>query len=170
MLSEAQEGLKGGIDASATHVGPLRSPVLRPQNERVLFHYNGHGVPRPTVNGEIWVFNSRYTQYIPLSIYELQSWLGTPSIYVLDCSAAGLIINAFRALMDQRQQDLRMVRRDIGGLEREQGGRELDSMAFGAPPLSSPDAQNPACCHRACRLARLPVRPTGRQAPTLSRR
>jgi regulator-associated protein of mTOR len=27
--------------------------------ERVLFHYNGHGVPRPTVNGEIWVFNSR---------------------------------------------------------------------------------------------------------------
>ena len=46
----------------------------------------------------------RYTQYIPLSIYELQSWLGTPSIYVLDCSAAGLIINAFRAFMDQRPQ------------------------------------------------------------------
>ena len=46
----------------------------------------------------------RYTQYIPLSIYELQSWLGTPSIYVLDCSAAGLIINAFRAFMDQRTQ------------------------------------------------------------------
>jgi hypothetical protein len=113
----------------------------------VLFHYNGHGVPRPTVNGEIWVFNSRwgegwsvgpgtmavvapgetaqglrhqlppastqvttvlscpprpapapappprYTQYIPLSIFELQAWLGTPAIYVLDCSAAGLIIN-----------------------------------------------------------------------------
>lgn len=42
------------------------------QTERVLFHYNGHGVPRPTSNGELWVFNSRYTQYIPLSIYELQ--------------------------------------------------------------------------------------------------
>lgn len=27
------------------------------QEERVLFHYNGHGVPRPTPNGEIWVFN-----------------------------------------------------------------------------------------------------------------
>lgn len=27
------------------------------QEERVLFHYNGHGVPKPTVNGEIWVFN-----------------------------------------------------------------------------------------------------------------
>ena len=35
----------------------------------------------------------RYTQYIPLSIYELQAWLGTPAIYVLDCSAAGFIIN-----------------------------------------------------------------------------
>jgi hypothetical protein len=32
------------------------------QNERVLFHYNGHGVPKPTANGEIWVFNNRYTQ------------------------------------------------------------------------------------------------------------
>ncbi|GBG59765.1 hypothetical protein CBR_g54868 [Chara braunii] len=27
------------------------------KNERVLFHYNGHGVPRPTGNGEIWLFN-----------------------------------------------------------------------------------------------------------------
>ena len=29
-------------------------------------------VPKPTTNGEIWVFNRTYTQYIPLSIYELQ--------------------------------------------------------------------------------------------------
>eukprot|EP00798_Chlamydomonas_sp_ICE-L_P020688 gene20688-27484_t len=78
------------------------------KNERVLFHYNGHGVPRPTVNGELWVFNSRYTQYIPLSIYELQAWLGTPCIYVLDCSAAGVIINSFRTFMEQRQQELRL--------------------------------------------------------------
>ena len=27
------------------------------QEERVLFHYTGHGVPKPTANGEIWVFN-----------------------------------------------------------------------------------------------------------------
>lgn len=27
------------------------------KDERILFHYNGHGVPRPTNNGEIWVFN-----------------------------------------------------------------------------------------------------------------
>ena len=45
------------------------------RDERVLFHYNGHGVPKPTSNGEIWVFNRSYTQYIPLSLYDLQSWL-----------------------------------------------------------------------------------------------
>lgn len=26
-------------------------------DERAVFHYNGHGVPRPTPRQEIWVFN-----------------------------------------------------------------------------------------------------------------
>ena len=30
-----------------------------------------------------------YTQYIPLSVYDLQAWMGSPSIYVYDCSHAG---------------------------------------------------------------------------------
>ncbi|KAL0744122.1 hypothetical protein Bca4012_085635 [Brassica carinata] len=70
------------------------------KTERVLFHYNGHGVPKPTANGEIWVFNKHYTQYIPLPIGELDSWLKTPSIYVFDCSAARMILNAFAELHD----------------------------------------------------------------------
>ena len=55
-----------------------------------MFYYNGHGVPKPTPSGEIWVFNkseqrlrramtlliSDYTQYIPVSLYDLQDWLG----------------------------------------------------------------------------------------------
>ncbi|KAJ4978640.1 hypothetical protein NE237_009420 [Protea cynaroides] len=65
------------------------------KSERVLFHYNGHGVPKPTANGEIWLFNKSYTQYIPLPVSDLDSWLKTPSIYVFDCSAAGNIVNAF---------------------------------------------------------------------------
>lgn len=65
------------------------------KHDRVLFHYNGHGVPRPTPNGEIWVFNKSYTQYIPLLVYDLQSWVGTPSIYVFDCSAAGILLSHF---------------------------------------------------------------------------
>lgn len=67
------------------------------KNDRVLFHYNGHGVPRPTPNGEIWVFNKSYTQYIPLLVYDLQSWVGTPSIYVFDCSAAGILLSHFNS-------------------------------------------------------------------------
>ncbi|OQR91926.1 regulatory-associated protein of mTOR [Achlya hypogyna] len=70
------------------------------KHDRVLFHYNGHGVPRPTVNGEIWVFNKSYTQYIPLLVYELQAWVGTPSIYVFDCSSAGVLLQHFSAATD----------------------------------------------------------------------
>jgi regulator-associated protein of mTOR len=54
------------------------------KEERILFHYNGHGVPKPTPGGEIWVFNKNYTQYIPVSIYDIQTWLGSPCIYVFD--------------------------------------------------------------------------------------
>ena len=75
------------------------------KGERVLFHYNGHGVPRPTANGEIWVFNKSYTQYIPLSIYDLQNWVGIPAIYIFDCSVAGQILLSFRQFMSQHSQD-----------------------------------------------------------------
>jgi regulator-associated protein of mTOR len=67
------------------------------QTERVLFHYNGHGVPQPTENGELWVFNKTFTQYIPISIHDLAVWLGSPVIYVFDCSHAGLIVDALKA-------------------------------------------------------------------------
>jgi regulator-associated protein of mTOR len=62
------------------------------RHERVLFHYNGHGVPRPTANGEIWVFDKNYSVYVPLSVSDLRQWMGKPSIVVLDCSSAGVLI------------------------------------------------------------------------------
>ena len=63
--------------------------------ERVLFHYNGHGVPKPTHTGEVWCFNRSYTQYIPVSMYDLQDCIGAPGLYVWDCSAAGGIVSGF---------------------------------------------------------------------------
>ena len=36
-------------------------------------------------------------QYIPLSVVDLQLWMGSPSIYVYDCSNAGHIINFVKA-------------------------------------------------------------------------
>ncbi|XP_040567507.1 regulatory-associated protein of mTOR [Lepeophtheirus salmonis] len=75
------------------------------RDERVLFHYNGHGVPKPTANGEIWVFNRNYTQYIPLSLYDLQTWMGSPSIFVYDCSNAGIIVIAFEQFARQHEKE-----------------------------------------------------------------
>ncbi|XP_022761435.1 regulatory-associated protein of TOR 1-like isoform X3 [Durio zibethinus] len=89
------------LDPTVDEVKKLCNTCRRyAKSERVLFHYNGHGVPKPTANGEIWLFNKSYTPYIPLPISDLDSWLRTPSIYVFDCSAAGLIVNAFIELLD----------------------------------------------------------------------
>jgi hypothetical protein len=62
------------------------------RHERILLHYNGHGVPRPTPNGEIWVFDKNHTEYIPLSVSDLRQWMGKPTIVILDCSSAGILI------------------------------------------------------------------------------
>ncbi|CAN1303359.1 Regulatory-associated protein of TOR 1 [Linum perenne] len=89
------------LDPSLEDVKKLCNTCRRyAKSERVLFHYNGHGVPKPTPSAEIWVYNKSYTQYIPLTISDLDSWLKTPSIYVFDCSAAGIIVNAFVELLD----------------------------------------------------------------------
>eukprot|EP00966_Prymnesium_polylepis_P154884 3576733-Prymnesium_polylepis.1 len=55
------------------------------REERLLFHYNGYGVPRPSRSGEIWAFNRAYTQYVPILPSALQQWIGTPCVLVLDC-------------------------------------------------------------------------------------
>lgn len=70
------------------------------RNERVLLHYNGHGVPRPTANGEIWLFDKHHTNYIPLGVADLRRWVGKPSIVVLDCSGAGVLLPFFAAALD----------------------------------------------------------------------
>ncbi|PAV89798.1 hypothetical protein WR25_21626 isoform A [Diploscapter pachys] len=94
------------IDPTIDDVKSLCTSMRRNSKEdRVLFHYNGHGVPRPTQNGEIWVFNKSFTQYIPLSIYDLQAWMSSPSIYVWDCSAAEVIVNSFNRFADDHVRE-----------------------------------------------------------------
>lgn len=46
-----------------------------------------------------------YTQYIPLSVYDLQTWMGAPSIYVYDCSSAGIIVELFRQFAEQHERE-----------------------------------------------------------------
>ena len=94
------------LDPTVEEVRRLATGLRRSaRDERVLFHYNGHGVPRPTANGEIWVFNRSYTQYIPLSIYDLQTWMGSPSIYVWDCNNAGIIVESFKNFAEQHERE-----------------------------------------------------------------
>ncbi|KAF2207340.1 hypothetical protein CERZMDRAFT_51226 [Cercospora zeae-maydis SCOH1-5] len=71
--------------------------------ERILFHYNGHGVPKPTPSGEVWCFNRSYTQYIPVSLYDLQEWVAAPGLWVWDSSGAGGIIQCFLESMQKHQ-------------------------------------------------------------------
>ncbi|KAI0138120.1 raptor N-terminal caspase like domain-containing protein [Hypoxylon sp. NC0597] len=75
------------------------------KDERVLLHYNGHGVPKPTASGEIWVFNKTFTQYIPISLYDLQQWLQAPTIFVWDCSEAGNILNNYHRFVEKHEEE-----------------------------------------------------------------
>lgn len=108
---------KQSLDPTVEDVKKLCVSLRRnAKEERVLFHYNGHGVPRPTINGEIWVFNRTYTQYIPLSIYDLQSWMGSPSIYVYDCSNAGIIVKWFIQFAEQHEREFEQIASSTGNL------------------------------------------------------
>lgn len=82
--------------------------TLRKQakDDTVCFYYNGHGVPKPTPSGELWCFNRNYTQYIPVSLMELQSWLGSPGVYIWDCSAAGNLLTNFNNFAERRDQEV----------------------------------------------------------------
>lgn len=70
---------KLSLDPTVDDVRKLCSSLRRnAKDERVLFHYNGHGVPRPTANGEIWVFNKvqRHSFFLPqLIMCAILSWL-----------------------------------------------------------------------------------------------
>lgn len=51
------------------------------------------------------MFNKNYTQYIPVSIYDIQTWMGAPSILVYDCSGAGHLMSSFIKFSQQRDVD-----------------------------------------------------------------
>ncbi|KZP15647.1 hypothetical protein FIBSPDRAFT_895647 [Athelia psychrophila] len=86
--------------------------TLRKQakDDTVLFYYNGHGVPKPTASGEMWCFNKNYTQYIPVSLMEVQAWLGSPGVYIWDCSAAGHLLTNFNTFAERRDREANMQR------------------------------------------------------------
>ena len=79
------------------------------KDDTVLFYYNGHGVPKPTASGELWCFNRHYTQYIPVSLSEVQGWLGSPGVYIWDCAAAGNLLQNFNTFAARRDEEIAMT-------------------------------------------------------------
>lgn len=57
-LFQPSAHFKYSFDPTVEEIKTLCTSLRRKaKNDRVLFHYNGHGVLLPTINGEIWVFN-----------------------------------------------------------------------------------------------------------------
>lgn len=44
---------------------------------------------------DLFRYLQQYTQYMPLPVHELKDWLGTPTIFVVDCSGAGVLLDHF---------------------------------------------------------------------------
>lgn len=51
------------------------------------------------------MFNKNYSQYIPVSLLEIQGWVGSPCIYIWECSAAGNLLDNFIKFAERRDQD-----------------------------------------------------------------
>lgn len=81
------------------------------KDERILFHYNGHGVPKPTSSGEIWVFNRDFTQYIPVPLYELQNWIASPSLFLWEINSAALVVQNFNEMVRRHEAENEQIRR-----------------------------------------------------------
>ncbi|KAL9578380.1 MAG: hypothetical protein Q9203_007117 [Teloschistes exilis] len=120
------------------------------KDERILYHYNGHGVPQPTPSGEIWVFNRHYTQYIPVSLYDLQQWLGAPSLFVFDCSGAGNIIANFDIFKEKHEKEIAEAKNNNPDLQQSSYGDNIQLAACGRNELLPTSPSLPAdlftCC------------------------
>lgn len=94
------------LDPTIEHV---RSALLTARRgaagERVLVHYNGHGVPAPSKNGEIWAFSVDYKQYVPIPLTEINNYVGLPAMWVFDCSRAGLAIDHYSAVYEHIRRE-----------------------------------------------------------------
>ncbi|KAJ1832635.1 Target of rapamycin complex 1 subunit kog1 [Coemansia sp. RSA 2711] len=90
----------------------------RAPDERVIFYYNGHGVPEPTADGSLWVFQRpptgngfmRNSNFTPVSAATLAGWIGAPCIYIWDCSNAMCIVRASERNASSRAREVARIR------------------------------------------------------------
>jgi regulator-associated protein of mTOR len=98
------------LDPTAEEVKKLCQGLRRSaKEERILLHYNGHGVPRPTRGGEIWCFNRQFTQYIPVAVVDVAAWIGTPILLIVDSSAAGNVYEVYHRIAESGAGDVLLL-------------------------------------------------------------
>jgi len=127
------------------------------KEERILFHYNGHGVPLPTPSGEIWVFNRDYTQYIPIALYDLQHWLGGPSLYIFDCSHSGNIIANFDKYVEKHEAENAEKRREEPHVPLQAYGNNIQLAACGKSELLPTNPKLPADLFTSCLITPIDI-------------
>jgi hypothetical protein len=72
---------------------------------RLLIHYNGHGMPSATQNGELWFFDARREHFVPFNIVDIAAFAESPAVYVLDCNCAAHALNMWRQSIDPAQRE-----------------------------------------------------------------
>lgn len=91
--------VKAKIDPSCEEFNNLLSTLMKNRTSgkksHVLFHYNGHGVPLPTEKGDLFLLEKdnnmmRYKEY---PAQKIRQTLTCPTMFVLDCSRAELLIS-----------------------------------------------------------------------------
>ena len=139
------------LDPSIDELKKLTVALRRnAKDERTLLHYNGHGVPLPTPSGEIWVFNRDFTQYIPVALYDLQSWLAGPSLYIFDCSHAGNIIINFEKNVEKHEAENADARRKDPNIQLQNYSNNIQLAACGPLELLPTNPKLPADLFTSC--------------------
>ena len=91
-LNPTVEDLKDALKQSRRAAGP---------EDKVLFHYNGHGMPRPDRTA---FFLHNKNMAVPLSVEDTLHYLGYPHIIVMDCASAGTVLARILSLIRKEEE------------------------------------------------------------------
>ena len=78
----------------------LKRARYEAQGDRVLVHYNGHGVPAPTRNEGLWMFSDDYGDYVAVQFRSIVEAATAPIIGVFDCNTAGVAVAEYLAELE----------------------------------------------------------------------
>ncbi|KAJ2497917.1 Target of rapamycin complex 1 subunit kog1, partial [Coemansia sp. RSA 1972] len=141
------------------------------KDQRILFYYNGHGMPHPTDDGCFWAFKPRngYTcrDVVPVKAETMISWLGSPSLYIWDCAHAMNIVHAFERHHTSRDKEIDRIRSiahvaQIGTLPDNYTSEQMDAACAQVAQLMSQPANSQHIVHNMelIKLALLPPQPS----------